>query len=53
MPSMRHELKLEPAGAGTYAGGGDIEMAGKWEGKAFAQGRWARDRDAHDDRRRE
>jgi nitrogen fixation protein FixH len=30
MAEMRNEVKLKPAGAGTYAGSGNVMMAGKW-----------------------
>jgi membrane fusion protein, copper/silver efflux system len=31
MPAMRSEVKLAPAGAGTYRGTGQILMTGRWE----------------------
>jgi len=30
MAEMRNEVKLKPAGPGTYAGSGNVMMAGKW-----------------------
>jgi hypothetical protein len=30
MAEMRNEVKLTPAGNGTYKGSGNVMMAGKW-----------------------